>query len=70
MTYVYRCPICKKDTDQPLPPTCAPWCSGPEGTHHKEMEFVPEKSSKVPPYLTQKKKTSKTQPTTPEGEQS
>jgi hypothetical protein len=56
MKYVYVCAICKKPQTFPIQPLAAPTCQGPENTHHKVMEFVPEMSEGTPDYLKKEKK--------------
>lgn len=67
IVYVYRCPICKKDVPYHIDHDYPPYCYGPENTHEKKMEFVPERSTETPRYLlTTKKQSTKIKPTTKE----
>lgn len=54
LKYTYSCPICKTPKGF-LSVSSPPFCEGPEHTHYKEMEFLPDKSVGTPPYLAAKK---------------
>ena len=59
---VFKCPLwsCPNKIAVYTPVEYAPWCFGKEGTHSKEMEFVPDESVGEPDYKWQKKKKSAT----------
>lgn len=62
--YRYKCPLptCKEKADLAIAPTWAPWCNPPTGTHSKEMIFLPEESTGVPEYISNKKPVKKKKP--------